>query len=449
MGDRLHALSRYRPAGGLVIVVPRARLFLLWVGLAVLLGLAVVTLVIAVGYQSPRATALRPQLLWQGRAGAAAVSLLAAVLFWRGRLTLASRVLVGLSALIAMTATLWFLTSEHRAVDRRAAILATPPAILGVVGRHVIAGYDTAADLRRLIAVGGVGGVFITARNVQGLSADAIAAEIASFQKTARDNGFEPLVIATDQEGGIVSRLSPPLPLPPPLSSFAVDAKTVAELDLPAIRAAGARAGQDLAAVGVTMNFAPVVDLNFGIRDASDRHSRITDRAIAADPAIVSAVARAYCEGLASAHVQCTLKHFPGLGRVAGDTHMGAAALPTLPADLAAADWRPFRETLAVTGAAVMVGHVSVEALDRGTPASVSRAVVTGVLRQAWGFKGLIVTDDLTMAATADRSGGTAMAAVAARVAGVDFVLISYDETQVFPVLEALLAAEADGRLPK
>ena len=80
-------------------------------------------------------------------------------------------------------------------------------------------------------------------------------------------------------------------------------------------------------------------------------------------------------------------------------------------------------------------------------PASMSPAVIDGVLRDAWKFKGIIVTDDLTMQATSNRTGGTGAAAVAALAAGVDYVLVSYDHAQVYPVLEALLRARAQGKL--
>ena len=321
-------------------------------------------------------------------------------------------------------------------------VLATPAAKLAPIGRHVIVGYRDPTELTRLIALGAVGGVFVTARNAQALSVDELAAEIAGFQATARTYGHPPLIIATDQEGGMIARLSPPLSRPP---SLAVLLREMPDGPL-AIRDAADAAGRDLVRVGVTLNFAPVVDLDFGIRNPDDRHSRIGERAISSDPAVVIMAARAYCEGLALHHVICTLKHFPGLGRVSADTHVGSASLATARVELERMDWRPFREVFATTSAAVMVGHVAADALDRSRPASTSRAVID-VLRKDWNFSGLIVTDDLTMAATMNSQSGVGGAAVAAISAGVDLLLVSWDVDQVYSVLDALLRSHAAGQL--
>ena len=414
---------------------------------ALTLMAAVGALAAALIYQSPGVTEFR-QLLRYGGGGLAVVVLAGALwVLWRRTLTAGVRASVLAIGLIAATALALFAQAERRLAFLRNNAIATPVTDLAAVGRHVIVGYQDPQELLGLIARGAVGGVFVTARNAASKSVEQLSAEIAGFQTAARDNGFPPLVIATDQEGGFVSRLSPPLPKPQMPSQMIGGVKDAGTLDLAAIRAAAENAGRDLARVGVTLNFAPVADLNFSIRDSRDRHSRIADRAIARDPAIVGAVARAYCEGLSAAGVQCTLKHFPGLGRVAGDTHLGAARLVASRAELESEDWRPFREVIAATGAAIMVGHASLDAVDASLPASMSPAVIDGVLRDAWKFRGIIVTDDLTMQATSNRAGGTGAAAVAALAAGVDYVLVSYDHAQVYPVLQALLRARAEGKL--
>ena len=358
----------------------------------------------------------------------------------------AARRAAALTALGALLALGVFAHTEHAFRSARTNAFATPGADLRAVGRHVVVGYRSAAELKRLIAAGAIGGVFVTARNAQGRSASALAAEIAEFQELAKASGIGKLVITTDQEGGMVSRLSPPLPRPRALSQLIAGGAGEADR-IRLVRAAAAEAGRDLARLGVTLNFAPVVDIDFGIRNAADRYSRIGERAISSDPAVVAGVARAYCEGLASAGVRCTLKHFPGLGRVAEDTHVAGAELEAPLADLERSDWLPFREVLASGNAAVMVGHVGLPAIERDRPASTSRALIGGVLRDAWRFDGLVVTDDLTMAAASMRPGGIGASAVESLAAGADLLLVSFDIDQVYEVLASLLQAKARGDL--
>ena len=196
--------------------------------------------------------------------------------------------------------------------------------------------------------------------------------------------------------------------------------------------------------LGVNLNFAPVVDLDFGMRNPNDAFTRISDRAIAADPAVVADVAGWYCDGLAAHGVRCTLKHFPGLGRVFADTHRSEGVLDTPLGDLEKADWVPFRRLLGRAGSLVMVGHVRLSALDPNHPVSLSRPAITDLLRGAWGYDGLIITDDLCMGAIYSRSEGIGRASLRALNAGVDLLLVSWDGEQVYPVLAALLAARAD-----
>src|SRR5262249_12930128 len=142
----------------------------------------------------------------------------------------------------------------------------------------------------------------------------AVKAELAALQERRRAAGLPPLIVAADQEGGIVAHLAPPLTALPALS-------TLADLppDLRQRKAAafGRFHGRELAELGVNLNFAPVLDLKPAAgHNLFDRNTLIGQRAIADDPAIVSEIARAYVHGLESVGVGATLKHFPGLGRV-------------------------------------------------------------------------------------------------------------------------------------
>src|SRR5262249_35054657 len=162
-----------------------------------------------------------------------------------------------------------------------------------------------------------------------------------------------------------------------------------------------------------------------GIVNPGDWFTHIHQRAISNDPEVVAVAAGAYCDGLNEAGVRCTLKHFPGLGRVFADTHRGAASLEAAPDELEQTDWVPFRTLMARPDAVTMLAHVTLTALDRENPVSFSRAAVAKLLRGDWHYGGLLVTDDFSMGAVYRSRDGIAEAAVAAINAGVDLVLVS------------------------
>jgi beta-N-acetylhexosaminidase len=208
-----------------------------------------------------------------------------------------------------------------------------------------------------------------------------------------------------------------------------------------------ARQGRELASMGVNLNFAPVVDLNHGIVNPDDRLSRIASRAISGDPVVVTEVARLYCATLMMTGVHCTLKHFPGLGRVYDDTHKVTAELDASAGELQASDWVPFRQLMSEDAAFTMLGHARLMALDKEHPASFSQAVVKGMLRENWKHDGVLITDDFSMGAVTLSAEGAAGGAIEALNAGVDLVLVSYDPDQYFYIMDALLKADRDGRL--
>ncbi|NMG36875.1 glycoside hydrolase family 3 protein [Azoarcus sp. TTM-91] len=315
------------------------------------------------------------------------------------------------------------------------------------LGQRFIVGYRDFAEVARLAERGLIGGVYLTRRNVGNRSAAEIRAEVDALQALRRGAGLPPLLVAADQEGGSVAHLSPPLPAMPALAELVIAAEAAGEDGVSLAERAhayGAWQGRELAALGVNLNFGPVVDLR--PQDGGprlDTHTLIARRAIAADPGTVAAVAAAYGEGLASAGVRATLKHFPGLGGVAVDTHHFTARLDTPPEHLAARDWQPFRDAARADGA-IMLGHVVLPGLDAERPASLSPAVVR-LLRREWGYRGLLITDDLNMGAVYHR--GVCRAAVEALSAGVDMVLISYDPDQYYRAMHCAMAALRAGRI--
>lgn len=312
------------------------------------------------------------------------------------------------------------------------------------LGHHFLVGYSDLAEVAELARRGLVAGVYLSRRNATGKSVTAIRQEIAGLQALRREAGLPPLQVVVDQEGGGVAHLSPPLPAMPSLAELVRDDASEEPLEA-RVRAYGRMQGAALRELGVTQNLAPVVDVpNADVKPGFDTHTRLRQRAIASDPELVTRVARAYGEGLLSQGVRPTLKHFPGLGRVAVDTHHFPGRVETSKVRLSETDWRPFRE-LAASGAAIMVGHVVLAAVDPARPASLSRSVVTGLLRREWGFVGQVVSDDLTMGAV--YRDGIGAAAVAALNAGVDLLLVSYDPDQYFRAMAAALVAYRQGEI--
>lgn len=399
-------------------------------------------------------TQLRSPLLLKVRLSGSGAALVfaAALLRWAAhgkrssgsRLPLAVRLVTGAAAigtLIAVPA----VHVRHLLLLR--GLRAVPDAERARLARHIIAGFRSWDEARYLVRSVKVGGLYVGLHNAAGLTADALRGRLAELIALRAEHGGPRLLLSADQEGGPVSRLSPPLPKPPALASVLGEAAALPE-QLALARSLGAGQGALLRGLGVTVNFAPVVDLRLHTeRGLLDRYSFIGSRAISADPGLTSQIALAYAQGLLEGGVVPTLKHFPGLGRVGTDTHFFPAHLKTPAAELTATDWRPFRELLMKTPSLLMIGHVYATAVDPSELASSSARLIGGVLRGEWRHDGVIVTDDLCMAPPYYARGGIGGSAVRALAAGLDLVLVTYDGSQVPAVLAALIEAHRGGVL--
>jgi len=318
------------------------------------------------------------------------------------------------------------------------------PARLEKLGRHFIIGYRNFDELKLLVEKKAIGGVFITARNVKGKSKEEIKKEIEILQEMRRSQGLSPLWVAADQEGGPVSRLSPPLVNLPALSQIVggnMQGKKDAVIEYASLQ------GNGLGEMGVNLNLAPVVDLNKGIVNPNDKFSQIYRRAISADKNIVAEVALWYCNTLEKYQVKCAIKHFPGLGRVKDDTHLQGAELQASLTELTGDDWVPFRRLMRDSGAFVMLGHAKLMAVDSEYPVSFSQKVIGEMIRKDWGFNGVLITDDFGMQAVYGSKDGLSGAVVKAVNAGVDLILVSFDHDLYYPAMDALLTAAKAGVL--
>lgn len=309
-----------------------------------------------------------------------------------------------------------------------------------LAGQTVVAAVaePTAATAVRLVRDLHLGGVIVLEPAVPTDGSDPVglidAIHSGAGEAFAAQGRNWPPIIAVDQEGGSVARLRAPLTQFP--AAMAVGAAGRSDL----ARGMGRASGTELRAAGFTVVFAPDADVTRGASDVA-----IGDRSIGGDPADVTRLAGGLLDGYADAGIVSVLKHFPGHGSLTTDSHVD---LPVLPGDMATleqTDLSPFA-TLARRGApGVMVGHIGVAALDADTPASLSRPVITDLLRGRLGFDGLVVTDSLRMGAVTRRY-GPAAAAVAALQAGADVVLMPADPAAA---VEGIAQAIRSERLPR
>jgi beta-N-acetylhexosaminidase len=326
---------------------------------------------------------------------------------------------------------------------RKHAVLHAEGARARELGRHFIVGYSSFDEIAPLAAKGLIGGIYVTRHNVEGRTVDAIKLEVANLQALRRKAGLPPLIVATDQEGGIVSHMSPPLESLPALATLAAlpppeRARKAEEY--------GRIHGRGLASLGITLDFAPVVDLlRTSAPNPFDFNSLISRRAISGDSQVVADIAEAYVRGLEANGVEATVKHFPGLGRVREDTHHFQANLDTAVAELETSDWLPFRQILMHSNAYLMVGHVAITAIDPTTAASHSKRVINDLIRNQWGYQGIITTDDLVMGPIYEH--GVCNSVVEALNAGVDLLLVAFDGLQFYRMYDCALSASDEGKL--
>ena len=258
-----------------------------------------------------------------------------------------------------------------------------------------------------------------------------------ALPEIARSAGPLPLAVGVDEEGGRVSRLKSLIGVAPSPRQLAQTQTPQQVHDLEVER------GKKMRDLGITIDFAPVVD----VTDAPD--GVIGDRSFSADPNTVTAYAGAYAQGLRDAGLLPVLKHFPGHGHGSGDSHKGGVVTPPL-SDLQTNDFVPYRTLVTQLPVAVMIGHMQVPGLTGDDPASLSRAAVqllrTGTGYNAPPFNGPVFSDDLSsMAAISDRY-GVSDAVLRTLQAGTDVALwVSVEEVPA--VLDRLEKALAAGEL--
>ncbi|TLM86940.1 glycoside hydrolase family 3 N-terminal domain-containing protein [Pseudarthrobacter sp. NamE5] len=264
------------------------------------------------------------------------------------------------------------------------------------------------------------------------MDVEGMAALNQRLAQAAAANGRPwPGIIAVDQEGGQVARLGPPLTeWPTPMSYGAAGSGPLA-------REAGQGLAAELVPLGFNVDFAPDTDVTSGPKDVT-----IGARSLSSDPGAAAALGVSFSEGMLTAGVLPTVKHFPGHGSMTVDSHLSLPTQTATVAELSARDWKPFQAAATAGLPMVMTGHIAVPALEPGVPASLSAPTYDAL--RALGFKGVAVTDALNMGAvTKQYPGGTA--AVMALAAGADLLLMPADVDQAHA---AIVHAVATGGLP-
>lgn len=258
---------------------------------------------------------------------------------------------------------------------------------------------------RRILTEHPPGGVILFRRNIR------TAAQLRSLIATLRElgAGAEPL-IALDHEGGRVHRLPAPFTHFPP-------AATVARGGVRAVEAVGQAMGRELAAVGIDLDFAPVLDVW-----SNPRNQVIGDRAFGTTPDVVARLGLAQARGLSRGGVVPCGKHFPGHGGTVGDSHHVLPRVKASRRALARVDLPPFARAIAAGIPALMTAHVVYDALDPRRPATLSARICRDLLRRRLGFRGVLFSDDLDMQAMAGRR-TPERSAVGALAAGCDMLL--------------------------
>jgi beta-N-acetylhexosaminidase len=262
--------------------------------------------------------------------------------------------------------------------------------------------------------------------------------ELRELIAELRAGAVPPPLIAVDQEGGRVARIGAPVAQLP--SAMAIGAAG----DLDACERLGTLLGRDLARIGISVDFAPVADCALDVANTV-----IGTRSFGSDPLTVGRFASAFARGLEAGGVAATLKHFPGHGSTAVDSHLALPHARAGEAAFRAHDLLPFAAAISGDAAQlVMAAHVVVDALDPSWPASLSPRILTGLLRDELGFEGVACTDCLEMAAIA-HDPGTVAGAVAALAAGADLLLVSHSLALAGAAADAIAAAVDAGAIPR
>jgi len=310
----------------------------------------------------------------------------------------------------------------------------SPLSLRRQIGQVLIAGFNgtgVPVELRSMAREFGLGGTILFARNIE---EPAQVAELS--YELARLSPEVPAWVSVDQEGGRVARLKAPFTEWPPMAALGRSGDlALAERFAKALAA-------ELRAVGITLDYAPVLDIH-----TNPKNPVIGDRALAEQAQTVADLGAAIVRVFQAEGVAACGKHFPGHGDTSTDSHHELPLVEHPPELLREREFLPFRAAIAAGVATIMTAHVFIPSLDERDPATLSHRIVTGMLREELGFGGVILSDDLEMKALA-ADHAVPDSAVAAISAGCDVVLIcSGDYNTQAAALEAIVRRVENDRV--
>lgn len=326
---------------------------------------------------------------------------------------------------------------DDRALDKRVEKMLGNMDLEQKVGQMMIYGFKgtkAGEDALRLIDKYNAGGFVVFTHNIE--DPDQLVDLNREIQMHSKQKNGVPSFIAIDQEGGKVLRIKNfGTILPGNMNIGATDSPELGFL-------AGKLTAIDLEMLGINVNFAPVLDINM-----SKDNEVIGVRSFGSDPDMVSRLGTAYIRGTQSRRVSATAKHFPGHGNTSGDSHYEMPLLNRSYEQIWSADLKPFYEAIRNDVDAIMTAHIAVPKIDpSNTPATLSKKIITGILRDQMKYDGLVITDDMEMRAVT-RNGGVGKAAVDAVLAGCDVVTVVWTDRAKDEAYRSILKAVKKGTI--
>lgn len=305
------------------------------------------------------------------------------------------------------------------------------------IGQLLIVGLEGTTynnQLDKLIKQHHVGGIILLGRNIS--TSNQIVGLLNDAKKANREYGI-PLFLSVDEEGGRVSRLPKELKKSPSAAKIGKRNNETLAYD------SGVYMATLLNAFGYNMNYAPVLDVN-----SNPRNPVIGDRSYSANPVTVSKIGLAVRQGITDQGVISVVKHFPGHGDTHTDSHKSLPVIDKSLHELEETELVPFQQSIAEQVDVIMVAHILFPALDADNPSSLSKKVIDDLLRGEMGYKGVVITDDLTMRAIVNDY-TVAEAALKSFLAGSDLLLVAGDYNNQLETIRKLNAAVKSGDISK
>jgi beta-N-acetylhexosaminidase len=302
------------------------------------------------------------------------------------------------------------------------------------IGQMILAGIDGTtmdANTKNLISQIHVGGIIFYANNFE---TPEQTVQLVN-QLKAGNRSILPLFLSADQEGGRVARLPGGLVNFPPNNQ-------IGQVNDPEFSyKVGTLLGQELKEFGLNLDFAPVLDIN-----SNPGNPVIGDRSFGNNAEVVSTLGIQTMKGIQSQNVIPTIKHFPGHGDTSVDSHLELPIVNKSLKELKELELIPFEHAINDGADVVMVAHILLPELDKINPASMSKAVITDLLRKQLSFTGVIITDDMTMGAIIEHF-DIGKAAVESVKAGSDIILVGHDYNNIVKITSSLKTAVENGEI--